>query len=391
MKKRCSPSSTVNVLFINHSDETFTPTHSGAIATHIWECCRAAKAEGDAPTVLSRRSEAAPYEGVETIFVDYPAVPASGIAHKFFRAERRLTGWRHLRQKKYAERVARTIREKGLDEVAMILHNDPEMAVLLREKFPEAFIIHHFHNQIDSAPRFRKGLKRAANVVTGVSNFTSRWVEETYGLGKNKVETIYNGVDTDRFSPLERKLNGCPVLNFVGRTGIEKAPDLLLKAAVKLAEKKSTKFSVQILGSNHWGKFELDGYQKELQELCGVLEKAGVAVYRPGHVPRAALPEQLRRAHINVVPSRWDEPFALAIVEGMACGLATVVSRTGGAPEVVGEAGLLFERDSVEGLAGHLEQLILNKNLLADYGLRARERARHFTWDKTWSGFRAVI
>ncbi len=381
----------MNVLYINHSDETFTPTQSGAIATHIFECCRVARAGGDEPLVISKNCAAAPYEGVRTILIDHAPPSQNPIIHKILRAERKLTGWRHVGQRNYAMKVARAIREANLEEEAMILHNDPEMAVFLRDKFPDAFIVHHFHNQIDAAPAFRRRLRRAANVITSVSDFTSRWIEACYGLARNEVRTIYNGVDIERFTPAQETADALPVINFVGRTGIEKAPDLLLKAAARLAGKKSAAFSVQILGSNHWHKFEADEYQGQLQELCADLERAGVSVRRPGHIPRAALPDELRRAHINVVPSRWDEPFALTIVEGMACGLATVVSNTGGAPEVVGDSGFLFERDSVEGLAAHLERLLSDEDMLAYYSLRARARAEQFTWGRTWSLFRAAI
>jgi glycosyltransferase involved in cell wall biosynthesis len=180
-----------------------------------------------------------------------------------------------------------------------------------------------------------------------------------------------------------------PVINFVGRTGIEKAPDLVLKAAVKLAARGLT-FGVQILGSNHWDRLEMDDYQRELQRLAADLESRGIAVRRPGHIARAALPGELRRADIHVVPSRWEEPFALTILEGMACGLATIASRTGGAPEVVGDAGLLFERDDVDGLAEQLARLMTDPALRGDYARRARARAEEFTWDKTWEGFRKV-
>ena len=91
------------------------------------------------------------------------------------------------------------------------------------------------------------------------------------------------------------------------------------------------------------------------------------------------------------MPSRWDEPCALTLFEGMAAGLATVASATGGTPEVVGDAGLLFERDSVAGLAGHLERLLASAALRRDLAARARARAEAFTWENTLGGFSAAL
>lgn len=377
----------MNPVFINNSIETFTPTQSGAIATHIWECCKAARLQKMEPLVISIRCDVEPYRDVKTILIDPPYIPGNRFIVKLLRAQRRLTGWRHLRQRTHAANVERVIRNEGLHYHPMFLHNDPELAVYLRDRFPRAFIIHHFHNQLASAPQFRGRLSEAANVVTAVSDFTSRWVEDAYGLPRESVQTIHNGVDTEYFKPASTHNDRLPVINFVGRTGIEKAPDLLLKAAVEVA-KKTRDFGVQILGSNHWHKFERDDYQMELDKLTGELEKSGVTVRRPGHVARAELPQALHEADINVVPSRWDEPFALVILEGMACGLASVVSRTGGAPEVVGDAGLLFERESVDGLAEQLWRLLFDKELRVKYARKARARAEQFTWNKTWNEFR---
>jgi glycosyltransferase involved in cell wall biosynthesis len=377
-------------VFINHSVETFTPTESGAIATHIHECCRAAAQQDFEPVVISIRCQSEPYNDVQTVLLDPPRIPENRFLVKLLRAERKLTGWRHLRQKAHASNVERAIREARLERRPIILHNDPEMVVFLRDRFPRAFLIHHFHNQIPISPRFRVRFRASVNVVTAVSQFTGHWVEEAYSLPANTVQTIHNGVDLESFRPAPRDPEGLPIINFLGRTGIEKGPDLLLKAAAKLAE-KTRAFRVQILGSNHWHKFERDDYQTELDQLTSDVEKAGVSVRRPGHVTRAALPQVLREAHINVVPSRWDEPFALTILEGMASGLASVVSRTGGAPEVVGDAGLLFERNSVEGLADQLGRLLFNQELRASYGRKARERAEQFSWKKTWGQFRAAM
>jgi glycosyltransferase involved in cell wall biosynthesis len=280
------------------------------------------------------------------------------------------------------------LRRNHLADRPLVLINDPEMAVYLRRHFPNAMILHWFQNQLEASPRFRRLYPQAAAVTAGVSEFTSRWVAEYYGF--DAVPTIYNGVDSAQFSPAPAPPDGLPAISFVGRTGREKAPDLLLRAALTLSE-ATTSFRILMIGSNHWDRLEMDEYQRELAALARALEGRGVAVERPGHVGRADLPEALRRAQIHVVPSRWDEPFGLTTVEGMASGLAPVASRTGGTPEIVGDAGLLFERDSADALAAHLERLVCDPSLRADYGRRARQRAGEFSWERTWEALQALL
>ena len=147
---------------------------------------------------------------------------------------------------------------------------------------------------------------------------------------------------------------------------------------------------MQIVGGNHWGYSLPDAYQQELQALAAQLTAQGIKVDFTGFVDRPNMPAALRRTQIHVVPSRWDEPFGLTTVEGMATGLATVASRTGGSPEVVGEAGLLFARDDPADLAACLERVLADPALRRQLGEMARQRATSFTWKATWTGFRQV-
>lgn len=379
----------MSVVFINCTGETFTPTKSGAISTWLWEVCRAAQKQGVEPWVITRQTNAEPHPWPKTVLLDYPWIPqirGTGLG-RLLEMQRQVSGWGHIRQGAYAWRIVQTIRARGWENLPFVLHNDPEMAVHLRRCFPHATIVHLFHNTNPCSEKYRREFSSAVSVKAGVSDFVSRWQENYFGSADGGVRTIYNGVDIDQFRPSEQAPDGPSVINFVGRTDATKAPDLLLRAAKKLAA--TTKdFSVQILGARfYWGS-EPDDYQRLLDELSHDLEQDGISVRRPGVISRHALPGELRKAHIHVVPSRWDEPFGLTTVEGMASGLAIVASRTGGTTEVVGDAGFLFERDSADELAGHLATLVGNKTLRADYGRRARRRAENFTWDQTWAKIR---
>ena len=200
---------------------------------------------------------------------------------------------------------------------------------------------------------------------------------------------MYNGVDCERFYPADITNVGPPVVNFVGRTTADKGQDLLLKAALRIAQ--STKdFKLQLLGSTFWGGGAPDPFTQELERLAAELKALGIDVRMPGFVDRWALPDELRKAHIHVVPSRWDEPFALSTLEGMATGLATIASETGGTPEAVSGAGLMFKKEDLDVLTEHLTHLVSDAEQRARYAAIARDRAQEFTWDKIWKRLRAL-
>ena len=381
----------MNLVIVNNTSETFTPTHSGAIATWIWEICGAAQRQGIVPLVITRRAEQPAYRWSALIEMDYPPPPRTRLGFFFGRAGRKLDGWRHIHQRRFGWQIVRAIRENGWGDGPFLLHNDPELAVLLRRTFPHSCVFHHFHNQERYKPRFCRRFKNAQVVATAVSRFTARWNEDFFQLPQHSVRTIYNGVDCQRFSPgQDWPPCGKVVINFCGRTCIEKAPDLLLKAVENLSS-KNDRFEVQMIGANHWGWTEMDGYQMQLRRLYERVQRQGVVVRQLGHLPREQVPDQLRRAHVHVTPSRWDEPCALTTLEGMACGLASVASRTGGTPEIVGDTGLFFQRDSVEELAATLDRLIDDPQVRLDLCRRGRQRAMKFSWDRTWAQFQSLI
>ncbi len=223
-----------------------------------------------------------------------------------------------------------------------------------------------------------------------VSDFTSRWNETCYQMPAGSIKTLYNGVDAETFAPLSRRPTASPVINYFGKLDRNKAPDVLLKACLRLAA-RTQKFSVQIIGRKLCDREESDTYTRELQEIGARLSQRGVTCRFPGWINRERLPQVLNAADINVTPSRWDEAFGLTTLEAMACGLAAVGSRTGGTPEVIGNAGFLFEREDDAALADILERLVCDDTLRAEYGRRARARAEQFSWVRTWSNLRSHI
>jgi len=381
----------MSVVFINTTLESFTPTKSGAIGTWIWEVCQAAYRDGVEPLVITLRDDGEPYPWRNAVFLTYPRHDFNKgwkrILRKAFVLQARYGGWYHMRHPAWARRVGDAISRSGSEKSALILQNEPQLAVVLRKRFPNAFILHLAQNQNSCGRRFRRRFSKSVNVAAAVSNFTARWNQEYYGV---PVETIHSGVNTERFHPRQRDHSSAPIVNFVGRTVYEKGPDILLSALKKVAM-KSAKFGVQILGNTHFSHNEWDAYQEMLQTQIAELEGMGISVHKPGFVDRYSLPAELQRAEIHVHPARWDEAFGLATLEGMASGLATIATRTGGTPEVVGNAGRLVERDSVDELAGNLQQFVTDEALRRDYGRRARARAEQLTWGHTWKRLKQVL
>jgi glycosyltransferase involved in cell wall biosynthesis len=262
------------------------------------------------------------------------------------------------------------------------------LAVVLKTRFPKARLFHHFHNPVRCRSRFLRAFRHSVDGAFAVSGYVANTVSELYGL--ESVSVVHNGVDLERFSPVVQTEPRSVTLNFLGRTGIEKAPDLFLRACLRLARERLP-LRIQLVGSNHWGRWESDSFQEELAQLCEKLRVTGAEVIQTGHLPREDVPRALQSADVHVVPSRWEEPCALSLLEGMAAGLAVVASKTGGTAEILGDAGRLFTKDSEAELYANLRELLLDRDERLRLGKASRQRALKFTWRGTWQKFERIL
>jgi glycosyltransferase involved in cell wall biosynthesis len=137
-------------------------------------------------------------------------------------------------------------------------------------------------------------------------------------------------------------------LIFVGRLVSDKGADLLVHALKRL-EGRGLRPSLTIVG---------DGVERgALGALCASL-CLGSAPDFVGWKTPAQTAKLLCRHKILVVPSRWQEPFGIVALEGIACGCAVVGSSGGGLPEAIGPCGALFPNGDAAALAEALHGLL---------------------------------
>jgi len=102
----------------------------------------------------------------------------------------------------------------------------------------------------------------------------------------------------------------------------------------------------------------------------------------PGFVPDADLRHFYSAADTLVLPSFY-EGFGLPVLEAMACRTAVIASNAGALPEVIGDAGLLFDPHSPDQLAECLGRVLADESLRADLIEKGGIRARQYTWDSS--------
>lgn len=363
------------VWLVNNNAETFNLRSSGAIATHALEVSRALQARGWPSVVVTRLGSSDPPLGpcIE--------VPSLRLYPSVSRAARKAWGLRDVGQFGYGVRAMGVLGSRATKGDIVLFNNDPELAAAAAVLLPHLRVFHLFHNHLRLPAMWSSFVRHSRAKQLAVSDHVARYLDNQFGL--KGVGVVLNGVDLDLFRPAPGLSSASPVMiNFTGRTGIEKGLDLLLRACALLPPDVPA-WRLQIVGSNRWGDRNRDPYQDELDRLIQTLRARGIAVQMWGHVGRPEVPAVIRRADIQVVPSRWDEPCALVIPEALASGLAVIASDTGGTPELLDGVGRLFGRDDVLGLRDRLAALLRDDRQLAALKAQARQRARALSWDRT--------
>jgi glycosyltransferase involved in cell wall biosynthesis len=77
------------------------------------------------------------------------------------------------------------------------------------------------------------------------------------------------------------------------------------------------------------------------------------------------------------------EGFGLPAVEAMACGTPVLCSNAGSLPEVVGEAGIYFDPNDVDSIAGAIRLFLAAPAFRDELGRLAHKRSALFTWEES--------
>lgn len=191
---------------------------------------------------------------------------------------------------------------------------------------------------------------------------------------------IYNPIEVDDFKIGSAEIAKANLaraqtsFTFIGRLISEKGVDDLLHALAYLNNNEEQRvgtrtYTLQIIG---------DGPEAaELQALSTKLELDGNVWFR-GSLTGKELHEAINHAGVCVLPSAWEEPGALIVMELLAAGKPLIVSRAGWLSECALDACRSFPNRDRIALARVMEEVITDRPLQEDLVDRALERVKLF-------------
>ena len=216
-----------------------------------------------------------------------------------------------------------------------------------------------------------RNARRAAHVFT-VSEYSKRLICERYGIPESRVTVTYHGVD-ERFRRLEDPAATAEVrarlgldagfVLYVGKLQARKNLVRLLEAFDRVVRERGFPHKLVLVGKRTWMSDEIFTALERLPSR----ERVVVA----GEVSLDDLVALYNAATVFAFPS-IAEGFGLPPLEAMACGTPVISSNASSLPEVVGDAGILFDPLDTDAIAKALADVLGSESLrqtLVEHGL----------------------
>ncbi len=301
-------------------------------------------------------------------------------------------GWAGLNRNN-VERMYRSIGEAVLDSEGPIIVHDGYLGAAgletLHRICPDRRLFLWMHNKLSPAysPREVRRFISLADKVICVSD----WIRDSVRRAArspsvdSRLVTVLNGVDADRFTPRDTDASRVPSILFVGRMMRIKGPQVLAAALCEL-HAEGVDFRATFVGISNPDVARASKFEQTLRGRTA--EFSGKVTFAPFR-PNAEMPNVYREHDILVVPSQFEDPCPLVLLEGMASGLATVAARRGGIPQLGEGSVQYFEQQS--GLTGMLRALLHDPEVRTRWGTLGRRRAEQLTWSRTFEGVNALV
>lgn len=190
-----------------------------------------------------------------------------------------------------------------------------------------------------------------------ISELCRQSIADVYGIPKQQIPCIYNGIDVKRFTHVEEYMCKDDIqFVAIGRLSAEKNYSLMLSAFADVRNRfPETKLVIV-------GDGEL---REELEQQCVKLNIKD-AVFFTGNIPNVE--KYLWSSQVYLMSSDY-EGLPLTVLEAMAAGLPIISTRAGGVVDVVEHEknGLLINCGDRAGFAAAMERLITSPELCKQF------------------------
>jgi len=292
----------------------------------------------------------------------------------------------------YEHRVKKFLLKHG-HEYDLIINEGLQYDVLekVAKKYGRNKLCAHLHCNQFATEHFEKIY---GSVIT-VSDFIRKQYAESSNLSERRMLTVFNGIDLEKIqiemTPEEkkslRKELGLKeddfIMIFCGRLVAQKGIKETISA---LSEMKEKKIKLLILGSSNFGLGDQGEFPRIIKKM---IDENRDKIRFTGFVPNDQIYKYLSISDVGLVPSVYNDPCPLSMIEMIASGLPTIATRAGGLPEIGTKKTTIFihidsfQKDFIESV----QMLYKDETLIRDMKKNAQSRSVFFDKDRFYCDF----
>ncbi|OUL07523.1 spore coat protein [Sedimentibacter sp. SX930] len=299
--------------------------------------------------------------------------------------------------------VSKKLADNEYDKV--IIENHASLFMVLKKrdnakKYKERYY-YHLHNEQRDFYGCEDIIRNCKKIMTVSSYISNSIKKELRIIEEKRIEVLRNCVNISRFGSKEDKLRAVElrkkydiqendkVVLFTGRLSPEKGIQELLLAFKQISDLDA---KLVIAGGYLSGAEDVKSdYEKKLLELASSMMDR---IIFTGFIGYDEMPSVYLMADIVVVPSIWNDPAPLTVIETISSGIPLITTNSGGITEYANsECAIILERNEmlVENLTKSIEMLLSDSNKRYEMSYSGKLISREWTVENYFKNFMHLI
>ena len=236
--------------------------------------------------------------------------------------------------------------------------------------------------RVELMPRNMPAAMAKADHIMVISEATGAALQRWFNVDKSRITNTYLAADP-RFQPQPADTLAVALASLgltteayvlcVGTLEPRKNLTTLFLAYGELPAALRQRYPLVVAGMSGWNTEAL------LKSAENLIRRGELRLL--GYEADAVIPSLYPGAAAFFYPSRY-EGFGLPALEAMASGVPVITSNQTSLPEVVGDAGLMFDPDDVDSLREQLQRLLEDRAFAEMLGQRGLALSRMFSWER---------
>ena len=301
----------------------------------------------------------------------------------------------------YLNKCSKILKKNDFDKVILENHPTQYLALKWRKNYLKysGRYYYHCHNEFPGTYGCSEIIKSTKKIIC-VSNFIANSIANLMNMPSDKFIVLRNCIDVKRFSnelnfDEKRKLkekygikDNEKILLFTGRFTPEKGVKELVESLKNVSNQN---YKLLILGS---ALNELKTKTKYQEEIENIVQTITSKVIFTGFIKYEEINKFYSIADIAVLPSIWNDPAPLTVIESLVSGLPIITTNSGGIPEyATNGSAIIIERnkDLVENLSKNIDYLLNNTKELKRMREKAIEVSKNLTLENYYFNFINII